>query len=84
MYCLLHAAVATRGEDGDVGAEVFDYRLNYAHGEYVMSGGRAALFQVGTSDNPVSPAQTVSPYPLVTQAASRDLMLLFVLKVKRR
>lgn len=31
-----------------VGADVFDYRLNYAHGEYVMSGGRAALFQVGT------------------------------------
>ena len=23
-----------------VGADVFDYRLNYAHGEYVMSGGR--------------------------------------------
>lgn len=31
-----------------VGADVFDYRLNYAHGEYVMSGGRAALFQDGT------------------------------------
>ena len=31
-----------------VGADIFDYRLNYAHGEYVMSGGRAALFQVGT------------------------------------
>jgi cis-L-3-hydroxyproline dehydratase len=30
------------------GADVFDYRLNYAHGEYVMSGGRAALHQVGT------------------------------------
>ncbi len=31
-----------------VGADVFDYRLNYAHGEYVMSGGRAARYQVGT------------------------------------
>ena len=31
-----------------VAAEVFDYRLNYAHGVYVMSGGRAALHQVGT------------------------------------
>lgn len=31
-----------------VGADVFDYRLNYAHGEYVMSGGRAALAQIGT------------------------------------
>jgi cis-L-3-hydroxyproline dehydratase len=31
-----------------IGADVFDYRLNYAHGEYVMSGGRAALHQVGT------------------------------------
>ncbi len=31
-----------------IGADVFDYRLNYAHGEYVMSGGRAALSQVGT------------------------------------
>lgn len=31
-----------------VGADVFHYRLNYAHGVYVMSGGRASLFQVGT------------------------------------
>jgi cis-L-3-hydroxyproline dehydratase len=31
-----------------VEADVFDYRLKYAHGEYVMSGGRAALMQVGT------------------------------------
>lgn len=31
-----------------VGADVFGYRLNYAYGEYVMSGGRAAWFQVGT------------------------------------
>jgi cis-L-3-hydroxyproline dehydratase len=31
-----------------VEADVFDYRLRYAHGEYVMSGGRAALSQVGT------------------------------------
>jgi cis-L-3-hydroxyproline dehydratase len=31
-----------------VGADLYDYRLQYAHGEYVMSGGRAALFQVGT------------------------------------
>jgi cis-L-3-hydroxyproline dehydratase len=31
-----------------IGADVFDYRLNYAHGEYVMSGNRAAVYQVGT------------------------------------
>jgi L-alanine-DL-glutamate epimerase-like enolase superfamily enzyme len=31
-----------------IGADVFDYRLNYSHGEYVMSGNRAAVFQVGT------------------------------------
>jgi L-alanine-DL-glutamate epimerase-like enolase superfamily enzyme len=31
-----------------VSADVFDYRLNYAHGEYVMSGGRVAQYQVGT------------------------------------
>ena len=31
-----------------LGADVFDYKLNYAHGEYVMSGNRAAVFQVGT------------------------------------
>jgi cis-L-3-hydroxyproline dehydratase len=28
--------------------DVFDYKLRYAHGEYVMSGGRAAIDQVGT------------------------------------
>jgi cis-L-3-hydroxyproline dehydratase len=31
-----------------VAANVFDYKLNYAHGEYVMSGGRAAVHQIGT------------------------------------
>lgn len=31
-----------------VAADVFDYKLNYAHGEYVMSGGRAAVHQIGT------------------------------------
>jgi cis-L-3-hydroxyproline dehydratase len=31
-----------------VGADVFDYTLRYAHGEYVMSGGRAAVAQIGT------------------------------------
>lgn len=31
-----------------VAADVFDYKLHYAHGEYVMSGGRAAVYQVGT------------------------------------
>jgi len=31
-----------------VEASVFDYRLNYSHGEYVMSGGRAAVAQIGT------------------------------------
>lgn len=31
-----------------VGVDCFHYDLNYAHGEYVMSGGRAAVTQVGT------------------------------------
>ncbi|MFC9549955.1 mandelate racemase/muconate lactonizing enzyme family protein [Rhodococcus sp. NPDC056960] len=31
-----------------VGIDVFDYKVRYAHGEYVMSGGRAAVHQVGT------------------------------------
>lgn len=28
--------------------DVFDYKVRYAHGEYVMSGGRAAVSQTGT------------------------------------
>ncbi len=31
-----------------VGADVFDYTLNYTHGVYVMSGGRSASTQIGT------------------------------------
>ena len=31
-----------------VGLDCFDYELRYAHGEYVMSGGRAAASQTGT------------------------------------
>ncbi|MRH91216.1 mandelate racemase [Nocardia sp. SYP-A9097] len=31
-----------------VGIDVYDYPVRYAHGEYVMSGGRAAVYQVGT------------------------------------
>jgi cis-L-3-hydroxyproline dehydratase len=31
-----------------VGLDCFGYELRYAHGEYVMSGGRAAATQIGT------------------------------------
>jgi cis-L-3-hydroxyproline dehydratase len=31
-----------------VGLDCFGYELRYAHGEYVMSGGRAAVSQIGT------------------------------------
>jgi L-alanine-DL-glutamate epimerase-like enolase superfamily enzyme len=31
-----------------VGLECFGYELRYAHGEYIMSGGRAAVSQIGT------------------------------------
>ena len=31
-----------------VGLDCFGYELRYAHGEYVMSGGRAAASQIGT------------------------------------
>ena len=31
-----------------VGLDCFGYELRYAHGEYVMSGGRAAASQTGT------------------------------------
>src|SRR5215469_16193604 len=31
-----------------VGLDCFGYELRYAHGEYIMSGGRAAASQIGT------------------------------------
>lgn len=40
---------ASRGNTMKIaGIDVFDYAVRYAHGEYVMSGGRAATHQVGT------------------------------------